>query len=139
MSLGLNILTTVAIVLRLMVYRYRIRKALGSSYASHYTTVVAMLVESSALYSSFSLLFLVSFAIDHPLAPVFLQTLSQVQVSPFMLSNFTWRSAIISILSGRLLRHYSSYFGSPKERPGVPRLVTKSWALPLDTPAASSQ
>ena len=80
MSLALNILVTLLIVARLMLYRRRVRSALGSTHGMHYTSLAAMVVESAGIYSAYSLLFLVPFAMNHPLAQLFLQGLSPVQV-----------------------------------------------------------
>ncbi|KAJ7188005.1 hypothetical protein C8R46DRAFT_879144 [Mycena filopes] len=82
MSLALNILVTILIVVRLMMYRWRINRAmpLGSNHGAEYTSLAAMIVESAAIYSLFALLFLVPFVIGHPLSQLFLQALSPVQV-----------------------------------------------------------
>ncbi|KAL1736337.1 hypothetical protein FB107DRAFT_221861 [Schizophyllum commune] len=86
MSLALNILVTLLIVARLMLYRRRVRSALGSTHGMHYTSLAAMVVESAGIYSAYSLLFLVPFAMNHPLAQLFLQGLSPVQnVTTFLI------------------------------------------------------
>lgn len=79
MSLALNILVTILIVLRLLVYRHRIVRAMGAGHGSQYTSLAAMVVESAAIYSGFALLFIVPFALSSPLAQLFLQALSMVQ------------------------------------------------------------
>jgi hypothetical protein len=82
MSLALNVILTILIVGRLMLFRYRIRKMMCSNVnGSQYISVAAMLVESAAMYSSFSIAFLVPFGLNSPLAELFLQALGQVQVS----------------------------------------------------------
>jgi hypothetical protein len=80
MSLALNIIVTIMIVFRLLFYRHRITRVMGSTHGSQYTSLVAMIIESAAIYSSFSILFLVPFAVSNPLAQLFLQALSPVQV-----------------------------------------------------------
>ncbi|ESK90410.1 hypothetical protein Moror_13676 [Moniliophthora roreri MCA 2997] len=86
MSLALNILVTVLIVVRLLIYRHRITKAMGSSHGSHYTSLMAMVVESAAIYSSFALAFLVPFAVNSPASQLFLQALSPIQgLSTFLI------------------------------------------------------
>jgi hypothetical protein len=80
-SLSLNIVSTLAISGRLLYFRWTIGSVLGSSQASQYTGIVALIVESAAIYSTFSLLFLVPFALNHPLNQVFFQALSGVQVN----------------------------------------------------------
>jgi hypothetical protein len=81
MSLALNILVTILIVLRLLVCRSRINRVMGKTHGSQYTSLAAMIVESAAIYSTFSLLFLIPFAFKHPLSQLFLQALSPVQAS----------------------------------------------------------
>lgn len=80
LSLALNIIMTIAIVARLLLFRHRIASALGSGHGSQYTSIVAMIVESAAIYSSFSIVFLVLFAIDNPVSSVFIIPLGEVQV-----------------------------------------------------------
>ncbi|KAF7321722.1 hypothetical protein MKEN_00693700 [Mycena kentingensis (nom. inval.)] len=81
-TLGLNSLTTILIVARLLLYRRRLNCALpvsASGQGSDYTTLAGLVVESAAIYTVFSLLFLLSFAFQHPLAQVFLQALCPIQ------------------------------------------------------------
>ncbi|TFK40274.1 hypothetical protein BDQ12DRAFT_734277 [Crucibulum laeve] len=80
LSLILNIISTIAIVTRLLYYRRRTSKALGTAYGAQYTSIAAMVVESAALYSISSILFLVPFILNHPIQNTFLQMLSPVQV-----------------------------------------------------------
>ncbi|KAF8213596.1 hypothetical protein K438DRAFT_1804276 [Mycena galopus ATCC 62051] len=84
MSLALNILITILIVSRLLVTRSRINQALGKKHGSQYTSLAALVVESAAIYSTFSLLFLIPFAMNTPvsaaLSQMWLQALSPVQV-----------------------------------------------------------
>jgi hypothetical protein len=80
-SLGLNIIITLAIVVRLWIYRRRATQSLGPGYGSEFTSISAIMVESAALYSFFSLLFLASFAAQSSISTIFLQSLCQIQVS----------------------------------------------------------
>jgi len=80
LSLALNISMTLAIVSRLLVFRWRISSALGPKFGTQYTSIASMLVESAVLYSASALLFLIPFALNHPLANTFIQMLSEVQV-----------------------------------------------------------
>lgn len=80
-SLGLNVIITLAIICRLFLFRRRIAGALGGNYGSQYLSLAAILVESAALYSSFCLLFLVPFGLNHYISTIFLQSLCQVQVT----------------------------------------------------------
>ena len=85
LSLSLNIILTAAIVIRLLVHRQKISSTMGPSYGRHYTSVASMIVESASIFSVFSLLFLVPFALNHPLNLIFFQALSIVQVSKITL------------------------------------------------------
>ncbi|KAF8803136.1 hypothetical protein BYT27DRAFT_7260457 [Phlegmacium glaucopus] len=59
MSLSLNISMTLAICARLFLFRWRITRVLGPNHGTEYTSVAAIIVESSFLYSAFILLFLI--------------------------------------------------------------------------------
>lgn len=80
LQLALNITVTALIVLRLLFIRSRTTRLLGVEFASHYTSVVAMVVESAALYTTFILLFLVPFIVNDPIQNVFVQVLGPMQV-----------------------------------------------------------
>ena len=80
LSLALNIILTIAIVLRLLTFRYRIVSVLGPQYGTQYTSIAAMIVESAALYSAVSITFLVLFGIGNPVSQVLIQSLNQFQV-----------------------------------------------------------
>lgn len=78
-SLGLNILITIAIVGRLLLIRHRITSVLGTTHGSQYTTIAAMLIESASMYSAFSIFFIVPFALNSSISAIPLQTIGQVQ------------------------------------------------------------
>ncbi len=84
-SLALNILVTLLIAVRLAYYRNRISRIMGGAQGRQYTSLAAIVIESAAIYSTFSLLFLVPFAFGHPLAQLFLQALSPIQVCSYNL------------------------------------------------------
>ncbi|KAI0693072.1 hypothetical protein BC835DRAFT_1093748 [Cytidiella melzeri] len=88
LSLSLNIILTICIVLRLLIFRKYIVSALGNSHGSQYTSIAAMVVESAAIFSIFSILFLVPFALNHPLNEIFFQALSGVQIIATVLIMF---------------------------------------------------
>lgn len=86
---SLHILLTLLVSIRLLSYRLRIKKLMGedSRSLSVYTSITTILIESSALYSTFALLFLIPFAMGHPLSQFALPLLGQVQViSPLLVS-----------------------------------------------------
>ncbi|KAH7916756.1 hypothetical protein BJ138DRAFT_7694 [Hygrophoropsis aurantiaca] len=80
LALAVNIVVTIMIVLRLLFHRHRISKALGPGHGSHYTSVAAMIVESASLYSVFSLLFLIPFAVGNPVSNTFIQVLGEIDI-----------------------------------------------------------
>ncbi|KAG1901993.1 uncharacterized protein F5891DRAFT_1187022 [Suillus fuscotomentosus] len=88
LSLALNIIITIAIVLRLLTYRHRITKALGSRFGAQYTSIAAMIVESAALYSTFSLALLILFLLNNPISAAFIELLPQIQVVAMLLIVF---------------------------------------------------
>lgn len=80
LSLALNISMTLAIVCRLFLFRWRISRTLGPGYGQQYTSIAAMLIESAFLYSSFSLAFLIPFALNNAIQNTFVQMVGEVQV-----------------------------------------------------------
>ncbi|KAF5347241.1 hypothetical protein D9756_009935 [Leucocoprinus leucothites] len=56
LSLGFNVLVTLLLVLRLLIFRRRIIKTIGSGHGSEYASLAAMIVESASLYSLVALL-----------------------------------------------------------------------------------
>lgn len=80
-SLAINIVVTLLIVIRLLLYRRTMVRLLGPGHATECTTVVAMLVESAAVYATFSLLFLIPFTMQNVVSYTFLQVLGEAQVS----------------------------------------------------------
>lgn len=88
LSLSLNILATLIIVARLMVYRFRVVGVLGSTHALHYISIAAMITESAAIISIFSVPLIVSFALESPLSALTIPALSQVQTFATLLIIF---------------------------------------------------
>lgn len=79
-SLGTNIILTIFIVVRLFLYRRNLIKHLSGYHARHYVSLAAIIVESAALYSVFALLFLITYAVDDPVTPIFLGLVASTQV-----------------------------------------------------------
>lgn len=81
-SLAFNVLVTLMIVARLVLHNKNVRSAMGSpsGISGLYTTIVTMLVESCALYAAGSLVLIVPWAIDSPLAFVFSKVSGMMQV-----------------------------------------------------------
>jgi len=62
LSISLNIIVTLLIAGRLLVVRKALREALGAEHAKKYTSAIAMLIESAALYSITSIVFIITYA-----------------------------------------------------------------------------
>lgn len=80
-SLAINIFICLLTVVRLLYHRACISKVLGSGYGMLYASFAAMIVESAAVYSICSLLYLVPYAANSPLANAFMQILGEAQVT----------------------------------------------------------
>ncbi|EIW84256.1 hypothetical protein CONPUDRAFT_142613 [Coniophora puteana RWD-64-598 SS2] len=80
LTVSLNVLTTSLMVIRLYLHRRHVQEALGREHGSQYTSIAAMLIESSALYAVWSIVFIVLYSLGHPAEYVLLTTLSQVQI-----------------------------------------------------------
>ena len=81
-SLSLNILLTLMIVTRLTLHRRNFRNVQGASQrvGGLYTAIVTILIESYALYAIAFLLYIVPWALGHPIVYLFSQVLGNVQV-----------------------------------------------------------
>ncbi|KAK2462320.1 hypothetical protein APHAL10511_005626 [Amanita phalloides] len=78
-SLNVNILVTVLIIMRLLFHRRAILNVLPVEYTKQYLSVAAIVVESALLYSIFALIFIITYAINNPMNPVFLCIASSCQ------------------------------------------------------------
>ncbi|KAI0930492.1 hypothetical protein AcW1_009161 [Taiwanofungus camphoratus] len=81
LSVGMNILYTLLVTGRLLAMRNSIREVLGSEHSTTYTSVVAMLTESAALYSVLGAIYIVSFAVHSNISNLIFLSISHVQVS----------------------------------------------------------
>lgn len=81
LSISLNIILTLLISGRLLFFRNRIESSLGAHHAKTYSSLVAMLVESAALYSVTGLIFIISYARNSPFQNIVLPPLGQIQVT----------------------------------------------------------
>ena len=81
MSLSINVVVTLLISGRLLLFRRRVLHILGTSHVSQYATFSAILIESACMYTIYLLLFVVTLAINNPVFFVFAQSVGQVQVS----------------------------------------------------------
>lgn len=78
-SLGVNIILTVLITGRLIQYRRAVNSVLPTEHSRAYTSLMAIVVESASLYSVFATLFLITYAMDHPMNQIFLSVANSAQ------------------------------------------------------------
>ncbi len=81
LSFSLNVIVTSLIIGRLFYARMEVRKNLGARYATVYSRVVALIIESTAPYTVISVIFVVLFSLDHPAFMLFVVLYPQIQVS----------------------------------------------------------
>ena len=81
-SLSLNILLTLMVVTRLVLHRRNFRNITGASQrvGGLYMAIITTLIESYALYAIAFMLYVVSWAVEHPIVYIFSQVLGNVQV-----------------------------------------------------------
>ncbi|KAI6095980.1 hypothetical protein F5141DRAFT_1012559 [Pisolithus sp. B1] len=80
LSVTLNVFATALISIRLLSFKRWAEKNLGRKENSPYTSIIAMLIESSSLYATWSVVFIILYAINNPGQYVMLMTLCNVQV-----------------------------------------------------------
>ncbi|KAG6820664.1 hypothetical protein H0H93_013515 [Arthromyces matolae] len=78
-SLGVNIVLTLLITTRLLLYRRTMMQTMPGTDATEYVSLLAIIIESASLYSVFALIFLVTYAINAPVNSVFLTVASFCQ------------------------------------------------------------
>ncbi|KIJ63973.1 hypothetical protein HYDPIDRAFT_154930 [Hydnomerulius pinastri MD-312] len=79
-SCSLNIILSLMIAGRIFVYRQTVHHVLGKEHTSPYMSIAALVIESSALYAFFSILFIASYASNSNLSRIFLPILEHIQV-----------------------------------------------------------
>ena len=83
-SMALNVLLTLLIIIRLVLYTRNTRTALGlTGVGGLCIAIVTMLVESCAIYAMSSLLVLIPLAVGSHIESTFLAVLTQTQVRAF--------------------------------------------------------
>ncbi|SJL15723.1 uncharacterized protein ARMOST_19227 [Armillaria ostoyae] len=93
-SVSLNVIFTCLIIIRLLIIRRQVKAIIGSSHGTHYTSIVAILVESASLYSAWALVFLITYARDSWVQNILLPPLGQIQgIAPLLI--------IMRVVSGR--------------------------------------
>ncbi|OAX42280.1 hypothetical protein K503DRAFT_710954 [Rhizopogon vinicolor AM-OR11-026] len=86
--LATTIFVSLLTVLRLLYHRHKISRILGTGHGEIYASFAAIVVESAAVYSIFSFIYLIPFAIHNPLADALSQMLGQAQVIASLLIIF---------------------------------------------------
>ncbi len=80
LSFSLNVLSTLAIAGRLLYYRSRLTRVLGKDGGKRYIGMVAMIVESAAMFCALVIMVFVTYVMDHPLQNTFFQLFGIAQV-----------------------------------------------------------
>ncbi|KAL5523282.1 hypothetical protein ACEPAF_1549 [Sanghuangporus sanghuang] len=80
LSLALNAIVTILIATRLLWYRSRVRKALGNGHGQVYMSILAISIESAALYAAFELIVLVTFLTNSATENTFFPMTGNIQV-----------------------------------------------------------
>ncbi|RDB29451.1 hypothetical protein Hypma_016082 [Hypsizygus marmoreus] len=78
-SLSVNIILTILIMARLLMYRRTMLASLPEEHAKHYVSLATIMIESAALYSILAFIFIVTYAINNPLNQIFLGAASSGQ------------------------------------------------------------
>lgn len=80
LSLALNAIVTILIATRLLWYRSRVRKALGNGHGQVYMSILAISIESAALYAAFELIILATFLTNSATENTFFPMTGNIQV-----------------------------------------------------------
>ncbi|KAF8899419.1 hypothetical protein BD779DRAFT_82945 [Infundibulicybe gibba] len=79
LSLSVNILLTILITIRLIMYRRALMSTLPTDHAKNYISLATIVVESAAIYSAFALMFIITYAINNPMNQIFLTLAGSAQ------------------------------------------------------------
>lgn len=79
-SLVINIFISLLTVLRLLYHRRRISRVLGLGHGAIYASFASIIIESAAIYSICSLLYLIPYTLNNPISYAFMQLLGEAQV-----------------------------------------------------------
>ena len=115
LSLGLNIILTALITLRLMIYRRTHLAHLPAQHAKQYLSLATVIIESAALYSAFAIAFLVSYAMNQPINQIWLGFAQAAQVSR---TGFSTRERVLTSTARSKFPPISSFTASQWARPG---------------------
>ena len=80
-SITVNVMSTLAIIGRIVWIRKDIKGVLGKEHSRTYTGIVAMIIESASLYSIFGIIFVVAYLKENFFSEVVLPSLGNLEVS----------------------------------------------------------
>ncbi|KAF8890142.1 hypothetical protein BD779DRAFT_1438616 [Infundibulicybe gibba] len=104
LMLGTNVITTVIILIRLIAHRQNMRRTL--THTGKYTSLITMLIESSAFYSIFAATCVVMSGLNSPVGvPLMGATISAQQISGYLIiarlaHGRGWQTSTVSAPSG---------------------------------------
>lgn len=117
----LTILSNFLMTFRLLVARRNYIQVMGNTlHAKRYISIIAMLVESSALFAVWSIIFVGLYAVSHPLQNIFFATLVDVAIIAMLLIMFrvsqdrAWKPDTESAFNGTEWRDASTIRGSSR-------------------------
>jgi len=87
LSIGMNVILTILITGKLLLYRRRFKNASGAADpVNFYTSLLTIFVESAGLYTIFAICFLVTYAINNPINQIFFGfTTAGQQISAYLI------------------------------------------------------
>ncbi|KXN81458.1 hypothetical protein AN958_04569 [Leucoagaricus sp. SymC.cos] len=119
LSAAITIVSNFLMTIRLLVARKQHMQTMGESYTfKSRLDIVAMLIESSALYAVWSIMFIGLYAVNHPMQSIFLTTLVDIAIIAMLLIMFrvsqdrAWKADTESAFTGLEWRNTSPIRGS---------------------------
>ncbi|KAF8891401.1 hypothetical protein BD779DRAFT_1671004 [Infundibulicybe gibba] len=101
--IGTNIVLTVLILTRLIAHRRRIPKSLSRTGAGAYTSLITMMIESSAAYSVIGAACLVTYGVNSPVYSPFVSACITAQVCSISFHLLGWEAYDVKQISGYLV------------------------------------
>ncbi|KAG1718563.1 hypothetical protein EDD22DRAFT_941914 [Suillus occidentalis] len=124
-SLAINIFISLLTVIRLLYHRHRISKVLGLGHGAIYASFASIIIESAAIYSTCSLLYLIPYTLNSPVSYAFMQILGEAQIiAPLLI---IYRIAVGKAWTNRsttLMDDNSIPLGQPSSLPKPPPPAT---------------
>ncbi|KAJ7139727.1 hypothetical protein C8R44DRAFT_606196 [Mycena epipterygia] len=125
MTIGLNIITTSLICVRLLSVRNRVRAILGEQYCQTYTGVVAVLLESALPFTVLGIVYVISYARNSPYSFAFLQIWADFcAISPQLIilrvaMGKAWSKETVSSVSILVFDHHAEKRGQLNDTLGL--------------------